>query len=64
MNSLPLEAVATQQALVLACELDEQWSYVGKKSEPRWLWYALSPQVKRVLAYAFGWRTYETLRVC
>ena len=48
---------------MLVCELDEQWSYVGKKSEPRWLWYAWSPQVKRVLAYAFGRRTDETLRV-
>ena len=45
----------------LVCELDEQWSYVGKKSQPRWLWYAWSPHFKRVIAYAFGRRTDETL---
>jgi len=24
----------------LTSELDEMWSYVGKKAEPRWLWRA------------------------
>jgi len=24
-----------------ASELDEMWSYVGKKAEPRWLWHAI-----------------------
>ena len=24
-----------------ATELDEMWSYVGKKAEPRWLWHAI-----------------------
>ena len=23
----------------LTSELDEMWSYVGKKAEPRWLWH-------------------------
>ena len=22
-------------------EVDEMWSYVGKKREPRWLWHAI-----------------------
>ena len=38
-------------------ELDEQWSYVGKKSEQRWLWYAIDHATKVVLAYVFGRRT-------
>jgi len=25
----------------LTSELDEMWSYVGKKAEPRWLWHAI-----------------------
>jgi len=28
-------------------ELDEMWSYVGKKSNPRWLWHAIDHQVVR-----------------
>jgi insertion element IS1 protein InsB len=25
----------------LSSELDEMWSFVGKKAEPRWLWHAI-----------------------
>lgn len=35
-------------------ELDEIWSYVGKKSNPRWLLHALDNRCGKVLAYAFG----------
>lgn len=47
--------------LELVCEMDEQWSSVGKQSEPRWLWYAWSPHLKCIFAYAFGRRTEDTL---
>jgi insertion element IS1 protein InsB len=40
----------------LASELDEMWSYVGKKAEPRWLWHAIDHVSGAVLAYVFGWR--------
>jgi insertion element IS1 protein InsB len=38
-------------------EVDEMWSFVGKKHEPRWLWHAIDPWSGRVLAYVFGRRT-------
>ena len=25
----------------LSAELEEMWSFVGKKGEPRWLWHAI-----------------------
>lgn len=40
-------------------ELDEMWSYVGKKSNPRWLWYAIDRRSGKVLAYVFGCRKDE-----
>lgn len=40
----------------LASELDEMWSYVGKKAEPRWLWHAIDHASGTVLAYIFGRR--------
>ena len=40
-------------------ELDEMWSYVGSKEEPRWLWQALDHRTGRVLAYVFGRRKDE-----
>ena len=43
--------------------MDEQWSYVGKKSQQRWLWYAWSPHLKRVFAYALGSRGDDTLKI-
>jgi insertion element IS1 protein InsB len=40
----------------VASELDEMWSYVGKKAEPRWLWHAIDHVSGAVLAYVFGRR--------
>jgi insertion element IS1 protein InsB len=40
-------------------EVDEMWSFVGKKKEPRWLWHALDHRSGNVLAYVFGRRTDE-----
>lgn len=35
-------------------ELDEMWSYVGSKDDPRWLWHAIDHESGKVLAYVFG----------
>ena len=43
-------------APALEAELDEQWSFVGNKANPRWLWYAVDHATNTVLAYAFGRR--------
>ena len=40
-------------------ELDEMWSYVGKKSNPRWLWHAIDRKTGQVLADVFGRRKDE-----
>jgi insertion element IS1 protein InsB len=45
--------------LELTCEeseMDEQWSYVGDKSNQRWLWHAVDHKTNTVLAYVFGRR--------
>ncbi len=33
--------------------------YVGKKSNPRWLWHAIDRHIDQVLAYVFGKRSDE-----
>jgi insertion element IS1 protein InsB len=43
----------------LTSELDEMWSYVGTKAEPRWLWHAIDHHSGTVLAYVFGQRKAE-----
>jgi insertion element IS1 protein InsB len=40
----------------LSSELDEMWSYVARKSNPRWLWHAIDHRTGKVLAYVFGRR--------
>ena len=35
-------------------ELDEMWSYVGKKANQRWLWHAIDHHTGKVLAYVLG----------
>ena len=45
-----------------AAELDEQWSFVEKKSNQRWLWYAIDHATNTVLAYVFGKRKDEVFR--
>ena len=40
----------------LSSELDEMWSYVRRKSNPRWLWHAIDHHTGKVLAYVFGRR--------
>ena len=40
-------------------EVDEMWSFVGKKHEQRWLWHAIDHWSGRVLADVFGRRTDE-----
>ncbi len=43
-------------------ELDEQWSFVGKKSNPRWLWYGVDHETNTVLAFVFGRRKDEVFK--
>jgi insertion element IS1 protein InsB len=43
----------------LSSELDEIWSFVARKSNPRWLWHAIDHHTGAVLAYVFGRRKDE-----
>jgi transposase-like protein len=37
-------------------EVDEMWSFVGHKGNPRWLWHAIDHRTGKVLASVFGRR--------
>lgn len=37
-------------------QADEQWSYVGNKSNQRWLWYAIDAATGCILSFVFGRR--------
>ena len=40
-------------------EIDEMWSFVQRKKEPRWLWHAIDHLSGQALAYVFGRRKDE-----
>jgi insertion element IS1 protein InsB len=39
---------------VAAAEMDEMWSFVGKKAQQRWLWHAIDHTSGVILAYVCG----------
>lgn len=41
-------------------ELDELWSFVGSKMNPRWVWIALCRQTRQIVAYFVGDRSEES----
>jgi insertion element IS1 protein InsB len=43
----------------MCSELDETWSYVGKKANPRWLWHAIDHHTGQVVASGGGRRQEE-----
>jgi IS1 family transposase/transposase-like protein len=43
-------------------EIDEMWSFVGKKENQRWLWYAFDPARKKIVCWQIGRRTDEGCR--
>ncbi len=43
----------------LSSELDEMWSFVRRKANPRWLWHAIDDHSGKILAYVFGRRKDE-----
>ncbi len=52
-------------SLELVCEeaeVDEQWSFVGKKANQRWLWHAVDHSTNTVVAFVLGKRTDEAFK--
>lgn len=41
---------------VFGIQLDEMWSYVGKKKNKQWIWLALNPVNRQILAVHVGGR--------
>jgi insertion element IS1 protein InsB len=56
LNALHPDEVDVVIQRVEEAEVDEMWSYVGKKREPRWLWHAIDHRSGHVLAYVLGRR--------
>lgn len=53
------EGEAEPKSGIESSELDEMWSFVGDKENPRWLWHGIDHSTGLVLAYVFGRRKDE-----
>jgi IS1 family transposase len=45
----------------LEAEVDEMWSFVGKKTNQQWLWIALETQTRQVLAFHVDDRSRQSI---
>jgi insertion element IS1 protein InsB len=54
LKILSIEEVTVELVQVEQAELDEMWSFVGKKENQRWLWHAIEHRSGQVLAYVLG----------
>jgi insertion element IS1 protein InsB len=50
------------QLLRLEAEVDELWSFVGRKADKQWLWLAFDRESRQVLAFFVGDRSRESAR--
>lgn len=48
--------------LQLEAEVDELWSFVGRKADKQWLWLAFDSKTRQVLAFFVGDRSRESAR--
>jgi insertion element IS1 protein InsB len=53
------DEVSVVMGLADEAEVDEMWSFVQRKKDPRWLWHAIDHLSGKVLAYVFGRRKDE-----
>ena len=47
-------------ARITELEIDEMWSFVGKKENQCWLWYAFDPARSKIVCWQLGRRTDES----
>ncbi len=59
LRTLNPDQIAVDMEQAGAAEMDELWSFVGNKGNPRWLWHASDHHTGTVLAYVFGRRQDE-----
>ena len=52
----------TETSLRIRLEADEQWSYVQRKRNPRWLWWVEDHDTGQVVAFLFGRRTNQSFQ--
>jgi insertion element IS1 protein InsB len=59
LSALNPDEVTVDMERAGEAEMDDMWAFVGRTTNPRWLWHAIAHQTGTVLAYVFGRRQDE-----
>ncbi len=59
-ENLNANVLEDEELEMVALELDEQWSFVGKKKNPLWLWLVFHSPTRQALAMHVGKRDKES----
>ena len=62
---LHIQPVASSREVLLGCldvEADELWSFVQKKTNPRWVWIVMDKQTRQILAFHVGDRSQDSAK--
>ncbi|ADE15277.1 IS1 transposase [Nitrosococcus halophilus Nc 4] len=62
-DDLGVQPVSPDRAIELLClevQADELWSFIGCKANKQWLWLALDPCLRQVLAFSVGDRSRDS----
>lgn len=51
-----LENLTEEELQSVELQVDEMWSYVGRKKNKRWIWVIYCPAIRQVLAFHIGGR--------
>lgn len=51
------------RVMVFGVQLDEMWSFVGKKSNKQWIWLALNPANRQIVGVHIGKRGIEDAKL-
>ena len=62
-ENLNADVTGEEEFEVAVLELDEQWSYVGKKKNPTWLWLVFHSDTRQVLAMHVGKRNKQSAEI-
>ena len=60
-EDLDADITVENEDLMVAClQVDEMWSYVGKKKNQQWLWLVMDAKTRQILAFQVGDRAKQT----
>jgi IS1 family transposase len=52
-----LDRLTDEELQSIELQIDEMWSFVGKKKFKRWIWVVYCPAIRQVMAYHIGGRS-------